>query len=432
MRVSKPIILHIPSKLIISLDGYLKKNPPEFKYDIVNFYYVIHYLIIGIIRNKKKLYINIDLKYLKSITVSNIDRYIKILKDNEFILSDNIYKAGEKSLGYKMNPLYVDGIKEIEIKPTSKLFQKIIKSQRKKKANYNQLNPFLYEMKNHFLNIDFDYKGARKWIENNATAEQKPYYLTSLSQLQDKRFRYFKRNFTNKRLDTNLTNLKSELKQFLKGDFVNIDLSNSQPLLASILIDSIINNNSSTLCYYLSIKSMTKTFGIKVIQEVSKIHKKAENLKNMNLSFFNESTKNGLFYDDFITKFEGNISRKEVKDIMFKVLFSKNKSYNNFNGFIPYRKEKEIFKSVYPFVSDVIEILKSKDNRIFPIYLQKIESYIFIDCIAKELVENNIVPLTIHDSIIIEKQDQAKAIKIMNKVFAEQIGIVPTLKIEKL
>jgi len=117
---------------------------------------------------------------------------------------------------------------------------------------------------------------------------------------------------------------------------------------------------------------------------------------------------------------------------MFKVLFSKNIDYNKRSKFIPYNKEKKVFNSVYPFVYEIVKIFKNKDNKKLPIYLQKIESYLFIDCITKELVENGIIPFTIHDSVMVKKQDKEKTIEIINKVFIEQVGIVPKLKIEKV
>ena len=61
-----------------------------------------------------------------------------------------------------------------------------------------------------------------------------------------------------------------------------------------------------------------------------------------------------------------------------------------------------------------------------------VESYLFIDCIAKELVNNGIVPFTIHDSVIVKAEHQLKTIDIMNEVFMKQIGVTPSFKVENL
>ena len=77
-------------------------------------------------------------------------------------------------------------------------------------------------------------------------------------------------------------------------------------------------------------------------------------------------------------------------------------------------------------------LLKEKDHRALSIYLQKLESYLFIDCIAKELINEGIIPYTIHDSVIVKKKDEAKAIEMMNWFFMSQIGFVPTFSIEDI
>lgn len=66
------------------------------------------------------------------------------------------------------------------------------------------------------------------------------------------------------------------------------------------------------------------------------------------------------------------------------------------------------------------------------IFLQRLESYIFIDCIAKELVAAGIIPLTIHDSAIVKAKDKSKALEIMNRVFIDNFGAIPTFDIKQL
>ena len=58
------------------------------------------------IRHKKDKYFSLNRQFLKSITISNIVRYIKILENGEFIISDNSYTPGAKSLKYKINPKF--------------------------------------------------------------------------------------------------------------------------------------------------------------------------------------------------------------------------------------------------------------------------------------------------------------------------------------
>ena len=78
MRPSKPVILYLPELLVKELDNYLDNNTPNFKTHRIYFYYVIHYLTIMQIQHKKDEFYTLNKKYLRSVTPSNIDRYIKI------------------------------------------------------------------------------------------------------------------------------------------------------------------------------------------------------------------------------------------------------------------------------------------------------------------------------------------------------------------
>lgn len=431
MRFSKPIILYLPELLISELDKHLKKFPPNFKFQRIYFYYVIHHLTNMQIQYKNKEYFSLKREYLKSVTIINIDRYVKILVNGEFIISDNSYTVGVKSLMYKINPKFIKGCCKIELPTDCKLSKNIIKKLYQSKAHHNRLEQHLRLMQGELMKIELDTRKAKNWIENNSNDTQKPSYLTSVNHIEDKRFRYFKRNKTNGRLDTNLTNLKSDLRQFIKGDYVSIDLKNSQPLLLGILIDNIIYKRD-TLCCYLKESNLKKTFGIKGIQKILLFHQNQEKSKMVKLVKFYNSVLKGTLYDEFINCHAENLSRKEAKKIMFKVLFSKNQYYIGYKKMIPYESDKMIFANVYPFVSEVVKILKTKDHRTLPIFLQRLESYLFIDCIAKGLVENGIIPFTIHDSVIVKIEHQEKAIEIMNKVFIEQLGVEPVFDVKKL
>lgn len=64
--------------------------------------------------------------------------------------------------------------------------------------------------------------------------------------------------------------------------------------------------------------------------------------------------------------------------------------------------------------------------------MQNLESYIFIDVIAKKLVEAGIIPLTIHDSIIVRSEQANNALEIIEEVFRSNFDCVPTFHIKKL
>ena len=153
MRVSKPIILYLPELFVSELDKYLKEHPPNFKFQRIYFYYVIHHLTFMQIQYNNDEYIYLNRKLLKSLTISNIDRYIKILENGEFIISDN-YTPGLKSLKYKLNPKFITGLSEMELNPKSRLGQRIIKNLKKNKAHYNRLEPNLRLMQGELMKME--------------------------------------------------------------------------------------------------------------------------------------------------------------------------------------------------------------------------------------------------------------------------------------
>jgi hypothetical protein len=445
MKPNKAIILPIPAYLIRKLNEFLELNPPDFKYEMQYFFYIIHRIttaqLISDEKEKEEVYVPLNQKKLQSVTIYNIGKYIQTLKNGEFIISDDEVIPGVKSMGYKLNAEYLKGsCFPYEVAHGSPLFNKLVKESRNKKAHYDRLIPFLASMKNFMMNVELDYDEAEKWIDSlqidNGKVEMKKHlYMTSLYLLRDKRFRYFKRNKTNNRLDTNFTNLKSGLRQFIIGDFVSIDLKNSQPFLLSQLLKRIIKEDQphkGSLCFSLPTLDPSEFFGIRRITAVSKIHHFSKNAFLVNLKSFENSVLNGSFYEDFMRFFPGEISRDETKNMTYKIFYSRNVIYYNHKPFIPYREEKEIFRSVYPSVYQSIHALKEKDYSKLSIYLQRVESDIFIDCIAKELVNAGIVPLTIHDSVLVGSHHRDKALKIIQNIFLEKFGVVPSFHIEPL
>lgn len=423
--------MHLPEAYAHELNKYIESNPPTFKFDVLYFYYLAYHITTQQLRCKNgssnylEKHVPLNSKSFRSVCPTNIGYYIKFLVNGEFIICDNDYKIRVKSKGYIINPKYLEGIASVEISIGSRLFKMLVKSINKKKAHVNRLPEYLKQMRTEFMRMELDYEGAAKWVQNQTDSVKRNSYAISIQQLKDKRFRHFNRNSTNNRLDTNITNLKGDLRQFIIGDYVSIDLKNSQPFFLNQLILSIINTNinEGTLCCNLVGLDLVKVFGIKRIKAVLKLHHTDEKANLVNLRSFEASVNGGLLYDNFLKSYDGNLLRAEVKTIMFKVMFSSNELY---------KKEKQIFSSVFSYVYNAIYLLKDKEHKILPITLQKIESFTFIDCIAKDLAEANIMPFTIHDSVIVKTEHLNHSIQIIQKVFMERFGVIPTLDIKPL
>ncbi|MGM0621652.1 MAG: hypothetical protein ACQETJ_11450 [Bacteroidota bacterium] len=439
MKVHKPYSLFVPTDIKKSLERCILVQPPTFRYEMIDFYFIIHYMLNKQIYAKKESngFSTINKKYLKTVIDRNADNYIKYLKFGEFIISDNDAKPGKKKLFYKLNPKFALNLNKIEVSPQTKLFERIHKRQRTRKAHYNRLDYHLKVMKEYFVNVQFDLNRAMGYISALSCKRTQLIYAMQVFPFEDKRLLYFKRSKTNGRLNTNLTNLKRELRNFLIGDFVSIDLKNSQPFFLNQLLQHIITktqytNNNTLLCHQFLNFDIVKEFGIKAVKQVLKIHQNQKKSNLVNLNTFSESVNSGWLYEFIAKHFKGKYSRDDIKEKMFGILFSQNVVYNDYKKIIPYRKDKQEFRTVFPFETEATEILKSKDHKTLPVFLQKTESYIFIDCIAKELVNAGIVPLTIHDSVIVESIHQNKAIEIINKTFNTYFNVVPRFHVKQL
>lgn len=326
MQVKKSIFLYLPKPYIVAIDKYLRDSPPVFHFKKEYFYFIIDLVGNRQLIHKDKEFVSIDLQKLKCITCSNIDRYIKFLINGELLKRDT-FSVGQKAYCYCLIDHLIQNTIPIEITPDTRLYKNIVKHQRDKRKHDNRLEPYLKQMKQLLLNIDMDYQSAKEWVNLQAEENKKHFYLKSIAMLEDKRFRFFKRNKTNYRLDTNFTNLKSDLRQFIRGDFVSIDLKNSQPFILSQLLKTAncFNNDDIPLCHYFNINNMVKWFGIQKIKTFSKVPQKSAFIDNGELLKFESVCASGLFYDDFLRQLHTpEHNRQSVKEMMFAILFSAN------------------------------------------------------------------------------------------------------------
>ena len=213
----------------------------------------------------------------------------------------------------------------------------------------------------------------------------KMYYKNSIDRLQYNSIDA-KRNTTNNRLDTNLTNMASILVDAicLQNDLIQIDLSNSQFVLLTNLLKSHLNTSDYKLFKKLSVSGNLYAYIAS------------------NLSL--KSAKNG-------------------KSLMFEVMFSSRRNNSAYK-----KKIKELFPSVVGWIDDY---KKAHGDNQFSIMLQRIESDLFIDNILKRVKKLKYFCLTKHDSLIIKRCDYEAILAIVKEEFSK-IGLEYTLKITNL
>jgi hypothetical protein len=198
----------------------------------------------------------------------------------------------------------------------------------------------------------------------------------------------FHRNTTNNRLDTNLTNMASDLRPHIIGyeSMAYLDLVNSQPVLFNVLL--------------------------------RKYHKVASESQKRELDDYLEWTSKGKWYEKLVEIY--NVTRDEAKTIWMEIAYSKNSSFKH---------RKKVFNAKFPFISSIIQNLKRDDHANFSIELQKIESKVFIDMICKILIEEGIMPYTMHDGLLVPEEHKFRTQEVMLEQLEKVIGVRPKIKV---
>lgn len=199
-------------------------------------------------------------------------------------------------------------------------------------------------------------------------------YMGSIDKIE-KGYWYADRNSTNNRLDSNITNLCSDLtKEIIESNnLVQFDLANSQFAILS-----------------------------HILKQKEELATKKDFIK------FKELSETGELYE-YIQEVLGLETRKQAKIMLFELLFSseKNKSENK-------KKIAHLFPAVVKWIDDYKK-LNGYEN--FAIMLQLEESKIFIDDIYHTLKYRELFCLTKHDSIIIKKENEEEVETFLKEYF---------------
>ena len=210
-------------------------------------------------------------------------------------------------------------------------------------------------------------------------------YLNSLVRLQRKDLKA-ERNPTNKRLDTNFTNMSSLMVDeiCLQNDLVQIDLSNSQ---------------------------------FAILSNVLKEHLYSDDFKQ-----FKELSVSGQLYA-YIQQIIGLESVADAKNAMFEIMFSSRR-----NNTTSKAKLKKLFPSVIGWID---RYKKAHGDNQFSIMLQNKESKIFIDCLLIRIKKIKLFCLTKHDSLIVRRNDYPRVLDTLKEEFAK-ISLEYSLKVTNL
>lgn len=248
--------------------------------------------------------------------------------------------------------------------------------------------------------------GWKEYIEEqrlsgNWMRHQADEALWSVQAIEDGRFR-FRRSDKVQRLHTNITNLKSDLRQFLIldgcKDLTEIDIRASQPYLLTGLM------RWATRCRYECAPT----------EEV--IDQWAEIVAG-EMDFYQ------LFIDKVAEMSGKVVSRDEAKEGMLTLLFSRNEQKSIF---------KNTFAQSFPEVDLLIRKLKESEglgsHRDCATLLQQYEAAIMIERVGSRLAAERIPVVTIHDSVIVKTIDALRTEQIMCDELTRTVGTQPVLR----
>jgi hypothetical protein len=436
---------------------HLDQNPPKgFRPSVDRIAYIVSQIIERplfdkpIYKNFKSEdypYVSLSSQYLKA-KIHNYENYLSYLIDTGVIESNNRYEVGEFSKGYRFTNNYRSLIAVQTVTDP-----KLVNDHLSKRGNQEAKRKYSHLI-SWFDDLLIDKQAALSYIESSLhkqlTGDQSKdtkiilkhnNYILMVTKVYDKDFFFTLDQYSN-RFHSILTNIKSDLRNFLKykdKELISLDLSGSQPFL-------ILNLLTSNF-YTSKIKSKHVTFENinfdinpllifpERVQSIDSImcgsFKKSQSIKE--IKFYKHLVKHNQFYEYCREKFseldedQQVISRSTVKKIVLSVIFASNDEPN------PYvQQNKRIFKKVFPFIYSVLEAWKSSQGNNLAKVLQKIESFLFLDCIAARLNdERPDLPIyTVHDSIVTLAGEEGYVLKVMNDEIRIRTGYNPHFKIE--
>ena len=349
---------------------------------------IIHELLL-------KFYFSNDIKFNLSSSIIRkkygqyYNYYVDYLCENGFMSLVSKYYVGKKTNTYKLETKYLYDI--IRWKNYDNFLLKKHKNRYESTITEMSESSILLDIKSKLINcldkIKIDYEGAIKHMKGYKNLIDDSKYQKNMISIENINEQNIYFNFDDfGRFHTNFTILKREIRnKFLTINneiLTEIDIKNSQPLFFAIILKKeLLHINGDTKKYFDLVKS-------------------------------------GLLYDDISQN--SNLTRNEVKELIYKVLFGDNSKTN--------KKANKIFRDLYPSVYEYILEFKEirKNYKELSHELQKMESNFLFNIVIKEIFETypEIILFTVHDSIIFPKSYQDKVEVIFKKHYQKLIEVL--------
>lgn len=443
-KIISSLTLYIPER--IDIDRILARQPPTFAYHRDYFVYILH-LITSIPSRKRDIidlnngFTPINRKTLQK-RIHGYKQYIEYLKAVGIVQESRHYIPNKISMGLKISPDY-----ESRLIPITIIKWPLIKSIVYLHVKHNEeLTEELYYLK-HWLNnnLEVDYEGAVEYLDElyqqevndpDVSHEMLRYNsrLLSMVKLKNQEFSFFV-DKTGNRLHTNITQMMSGLRKFIKYDGAKlcaIDIKNSQLYLAIALLDDelfIMNNIHSKITN--PILQSDTNFPNMVVEIIRDIKNKPDVL------VYKEWVASGLFYEKFGSELVesgiiDNLPNAELRTVAKETAFS---SIYSPNTSLAYNPAIQLFKSLFPNVFEIFKLIKKghKKHPALAICLQRLEAELVLHKACKLISEQrpDVFITTLHDSIITTEDNVEYVQSVLYNVLRTNISIPPNLNIER-
>jgi len=370
------------------MKDFAQYPPPIPGFSISRLEYLVHLILSHKQDKHRGAYSILNMEYMNNI-VPGAGKYMQFLK-NQGIIEWVNYSAGRNSRLYR---LVNEGRTEYRAISDKALIRRIEKNSYKIKLQNSKMFPALNRW---IKSVEINIPAALETIEKDyinskdtdTSAEaRRNYSLGAVCRIEAKDI-YFHVNTTNYRLDSNYTNLPGTLMKHISinGEYAyEMDVSNSQPFFLATLMD--MTPEVEEVCSSYLGNSLTMY------------------IKSMNIAVYEDVKRyvllvtTGKFYEFMAEKFKEYgidfTDRKDLKQQLFVVFFGK----TNAHKFSPAAR---VFRSEFPHVQRLINVVKKRGYNNLAILLQRIESYVMIKRVATNItIELPRLPiLTKHDSIL--------------------------------
>jgi len=396
----------------------------------------------------KNGYTRICSKELNKILNRDYKLILDLLKTKRVIDLDINYLKGVRCNKIKLHPDY---------QKTNKIY-KTIKRKSPVKTPVIQLLDFYFNDK---IEINPAYKICIKHIydtihegitndnELQILKNKIGIWLLNINDIENNQY-WYKKSTTNWRYNSNITNNPKIFKKYLKYNnesLVQVDVKCSQVYILSSILNYDFFKSNNQLSFY---QIMNTLLNDKLINDIKSymfsplMFARCEKRKYLGkdeiiIKDHHEFQKfrDAPFQEDFYShlfELEHGVSptdsqRKSIKKDIMYVLFQSNRKHRELVEGV------RLLKKFYPYVNQfILKIMDGIGKRNFSLLLQRVESYLILDCVVPEFYRRfPAAPIfTIHDCIITTEKYKLELTNVMFEVLYEITGIKPGLSVEKL